>query len=538
MAETSKKREWVKHAAIVFLSIMLVLTFFSNTIMNRSLPEVTTQYVTSGAINEMIRGSGTVTANQNYEVTLDDKQFGRKVDAVYVRVGDEVRTGDLLFTLEGIENDDGYYAAKDALADAEIAYERQLLEASKDRYASENAAVESARDALHEARRKADNAKTISDAEKNVEKKQETVDTLQNHMAVLFESKESEIADLNARLDEAKAQKEAAENIIKDPKKTAEEKTKAEELRDEWKKLIDQYQSELDNNPTVQEYNRICEEYANAERALADAQKYLKNKQDLYGNDIGSTDVSSYEDAYDDAVAALKDAMASEKIDDRIESLELQKAARAVEQAQKALEEYTSGSASNEVLAKTSGIISELNVIAGKEASTPTAAVIQQNDRGYSLSFPVTAEQAKKLSPGAFAEITNYWWGSDLKATLESIKPDPASAGRSRLLTFTITGSVSEGETLDLSIGQRGQNYDALVPNSAVRNDSNGSFVLLMTTKNSPLGNRYVATRIDVKVLASDDNMSAVSGLGYGDYVITTSSKPVEPGDLVRIAEG
>ena len=43
--ETKKKREWVKNAAIVFLSIMLVLTFFSNTIMNYSLPEVATQYV-------------------------------------------------------------------------------------------------------------------------------------------------------------------------------------------------------------------------------------------------------------------------------------------------------------------------------------------------------------------------------------------------------------------------------------------------------------------------------------------------------------
>ena len=40
-----KKREWVKTAAIIFLSVMLVLTFFSNTIMNYSLPEVATQYV-------------------------------------------------------------------------------------------------------------------------------------------------------------------------------------------------------------------------------------------------------------------------------------------------------------------------------------------------------------------------------------------------------------------------------------------------------------------------------------------------------------
>ena len=32
-------RGWVKNAAIIFLAVLLVLTFFSNTIMNRTLPE-------------------------------------------------------------------------------------------------------------------------------------------------------------------------------------------------------------------------------------------------------------------------------------------------------------------------------------------------------------------------------------------------------------------------------------------------------------------------------------------------------------------
>lgn len=36
-------RGWVKNAAIIFLAVLLVLTFFSNTIMNRTLPEVATQ---------------------------------------------------------------------------------------------------------------------------------------------------------------------------------------------------------------------------------------------------------------------------------------------------------------------------------------------------------------------------------------------------------------------------------------------------------------------------------------------------------------
>ncbi|MBO5320765.1 MAG: hypothetical protein J6B01_13340, partial [Ruminococcus sp.] len=36
-----KKREIIKTLIIIFLAAMLLLTFFSNTIMNRSLPEIT-----------------------------------------------------------------------------------------------------------------------------------------------------------------------------------------------------------------------------------------------------------------------------------------------------------------------------------------------------------------------------------------------------------------------------------------------------------------------------------------------------------------
>ena len=56
-------RGWVKNAAIIFLAVLLVLTFFSNTIMNRTLPEVATQSVTSGSITARVRGTGTVVAN-------------------------------------------------------------------------------------------------------------------------------------------------------------------------------------------------------------------------------------------------------------------------------------------------------------------------------------------------------------------------------------------------------------------------------------------------------------------------------------------
>ena len=144
----------------------------------------------------------------------------------------------------------------------------------------------------------------------------------------------------------------------------------------------------------------------------------------------------------------------------------------------------------------------------------------------------------QRLKPGDTATVSNYYWGNQIVATLESIKSDPKNPQTNKLLTFTIEGDVSAGSELTISVGQKSANYDLIVPNSAIRSDTNGSFVLVIESKNSPPGNRYIAHRVDVKVLAEDDVNSAVTGeLGFGDYVITTSNAPVKNGDQVRLAD-
>ena len=67
---------------------------------------------------------------------------------------------------------------------------------------------------------------------------------------------------------------------------------------------------------------------------------------------------------------------------------------------------------------------------------------------------------------------------------------------------------------------------------------NNGKFVLIVEQKSSPLGNRYQATRVDVEVLATDDTQSAVRGALEGwENVITTSTKPIEAGQLIRLPD-
>ena len=146
MENSVRKREWVKTAAIIFLAVLLVLTFFSKTIMNASLPEVAAQQAASGAINARIRGSGTVEASEVYNVTI--KQT-RKVASVLVKTGQEINVGDTMFVLEAEDSDELKQAETD-LETLQQNYDKSLIEAGNTA-AQENYDVQKAREAYNEA---------------------------------------------------------------------------------------------------------------------------------------------------------------------------------------------------------------------------------------------------------------------------------------------------------------------------------------------------------------------------------------------------
>ena len=91
-----RKREVIKTILIIFLAALLVLLFCSNTIMNKSLPQITTERTTSGKLTERLRGSGMVLSNQTYGVTVDGNKV---IDTINVKVGKEVEEGDVLMVV-------------------------------------------------------------------------------------------------------------------------------------------------------------------------------------------------------------------------------------------------------------------------------------------------------------------------------------------------------------------------------------------------------------------------------------------------------
>lgn len=117
------KKEWIKNVAIVFLVIMLLLTLFSNTIMNYSLPKVSVTYVGGGSINEVVRGSNVIEAGEPYVIKAEET---RRIEAIPVAKGDHVEAGDVLIELADVESKE-LATAQDELAKAELDYYKTLL---------------------------------------------------------------------------------------------------------------------------------------------------------------------------------------------------------------------------------------------------------------------------------------------------------------------------------------------------------------------------------------------------------------------------
>ena len=284
-----------------------------------------------------------------------------------------------------------------------------------------------------------------------------------------------------------------------------------------------------------------------AEKAVGEAEMKLeaeeKHKSDWRAAGL---EVVGLQIALEDLLYDLDDTQRDAGIDDAVAALNMSEARRQlgrkrdeIGRMQDEIDSLEVESISATVTSPVNGIVKDIVSAGSKTEPGRPAVVIEVPDRGYAISFTVSLDESKLVAVGDIAEVNRGWWGGgNVHAEVTAIRNDPQNPVASRIVELDVSGEVQSGEQLTLTLGQRGQQYDLVVPNSALRTDTNGDFVLIVLAKPSPLGNRYVATRADVRILAQDDTYAAVSGdLSGWDYVITTSTKPIEPGMQVRLAD-
>ncbi len=184
---------------------------------------------------------------------------------------------------------------------------------------------------------------------------------------------------------------------------------------------------------------------------------------------------------------------------------------------------------------------------------TTGAEVMVTGSGGWKLKGYADAKDKEKLKAGAEAEI-RLGAGKKKTVRIESIAAERAagsgngageSGSASQSLQFCWYARLPEntaaenGNAFTWNVNSSSdQEYEQLIPLTALREDSTGAYCLILSEEKNMLGRVQTARRIPVTVLEKDAQKAAVTSTLQGtDQIIVSSEKYVEEGDRVRIKE-
>ena len=184
---------------------------------------------------------------------------------------------------------------------------------------------------------------------------------------------------------------------------------------------------------------------------------------------------------------------------------------------------------------------------------TTGAEVMVTGIGGWKLKGFADAKDKEKLKAGTEAEI-RLGAGKKRTVRMESVSAERSegseggaggSGSDSGSLQFCWYARLPEntaaenGNTFTWNVNAASdQEYEQIIPLSALREDTAGAFCLILLEEKNMLGTVQTAKRIPVTVLEKDAQKAAVtSTLKESDQIIASSEKYVEEGERVRIKE-
>lgn len=589
-ATQKKGRKWVIRTAVIFLVIMGLLVFFSQTIMNYSLPKVSAQYPGYGIIATSNKSKGTIEAASKTDV----KAFAdRKVKEVFVYEYYEVMAGDVLMTLEPVTDTKDLDDLKKQLEDIELErhYQSELPDDSPD-YTSFEDAIEAAQTALDQANLDLTNAQnkttivataqaaktaaktaitsltaeiealsaTKSDLEIEVEAAktavtdaQKVVDDTAAALAVL----QGEIDALNATKTALEAELAAAVDPAEIDRITI-EIAEAQTAIDNWNALYSGDKSALETDladaktalaAAKTASDQVAADLKTAETKLTSKSASLVSEEaKLEAAETKLTESAAYltvtvaeknltkaKKALEDSKDALSDQKKIDGVDSEKEDKARKEEDKKIEELKTQIAKIEEQNAINEIVAPISGLPTGFGFAPGDTITKDQVlGTITDPLGGFKASFTFTTAEAQTMYIGMELSVNQYMAE---RVTVTQIRPDPSNPTGARIVTAAVEGEyLYAGNQIDVWFDDYNKQFECLVPNSAIQTDNEGKFVYILKTKSSPLGERYTAVKVSVTVLATDGKSSALDPAAInGQYIITRSEKPLENGEQVRL---
>ena len=576
MAKGSKRRAKVIRAMIAFIVVLAVLTFFSNTIMNLTIPKVMGSYASRGNLSYSNNARGTVAVENKTDVKGLD---GRTVDQVKVDNYDLVKKGDTILTLKPIEESSDLESKRAQLKELLRAqdYDSRLSDDTdfSTYYDSINAAKETlsaAQETLECVRNRgaveAENRAIINDEsakavslEASVTAAAKTVEDINKDIAAI----DAQITPLQSQIDVYVALGTPMPTPspvpgTTEPATTPDGSTPApapdldadgfdknsptyemDKLMAKIKELQDQKAAlEAQRDAAQARLNEASAELSECQGKIADAQAVIKSLENLPTEQAAINAVNSAEHAVTAAQKALSDAQTQAGITrDKNQDTAEDRAAQ-IAKLEEEIDKLEKAAKITEIKAPADGYVYNVTVSSGDNltAKDTIAYILPENDRVCSVTFEFSASAAQNIYVGMPLEVTS---GFIEGCTVASIKPDPANPRGNRLVKCIVDGSDAwPGEEITVNAGRGNDNYKCVVPSSAVNQDTNGDFVYLIQGSSTPLGDKYTVKKLYVTVEAEDGVSKAIKGEGLDKYdvmIVIRAEKPLEDGQRVRLED-
>lgn len=575
MSEKVKNRKWVTKVIIGFVAGLALLTFFSNTIMNAMIPKVMGRRAARGNLSYTNNATAVVEPVTAYRVKSVD---GRVIDQVLVSDYDKVKKGDVLMTLNPVEDQ----SALDDLRTQLTSLKREENYASRTPSGSDldslRAGISSAQVTLDEARASLSAAKSKSDKiaaanrildtnrpqvvalEAEVAASSQTVETLNNRVDTLqaeIDSRQDQITTLT-NLGVPTPTPTGVPVITDTPEPSGDEgegegdepadptappavnpsTVRIGELRAEIAEReaqIKELKSQISSAET--RLSTASSSLSDCNTAIAEAEAAITEAEGLPSVSSARSSVQSAEAGLSSAQRAYRDAQTNDGITrDRARDLASDRAEQ-IAKLEKQIAELEANYSMTAITAPADGQVFATTVGDGDTMEKDKVIlIIVPEDSAYTATFRFPTDSIAGLQPGMQLASDNYWLES---CEIMSIKPDPESPRESRLVKCSLKADyILPGESVTVVANRSNQDYEYCISSSAVNEDNSGTFVYLINEVRSPFGNRYTVTRVDVNVEATDGAVSAITGNGLDQgMLVVRSEEALEDGQRVRLED-
>lgn len=565
-----KKKRKIAIGFGVFLSLMAVGTLISKGIYATGLPQIDAAAPVNIRIAHEIAAEGSI--KQGKETALH-VAGGLRVESLYVRVGDKIKIGDILFDID-----------EEDLLEQITTQEREIQKINLQiADIQKNVQLSNQEKALIRSRAEED----YKNAEEKLNKEiNDTMGEQQVHQedSVAATSTQERQNKENAHQEWQRKKGELEQALAKAQK----EKNQSEAVRTQAMGALNEAEKAKEEKPTEEPTEETTteeattevatadkatdEELAQLKKALQDAEKVNYEKEQALtdaqynlsvhsAKSVAKPDYSA-EDMAQENWKTLEEQMENDLKDKEAEKAETLKSARreledaaqeanadSLEQIYKLeLAEKTDTlrklkevmSSDGKICSEEDGMVTAFPVAVGERTTDGPAAKIADLSQQFEFTAVIQPEQKKYMNQGDSVKITLSGASSFVEGKIDYLTESEVLEGayEATVLLPQETGIIGQNGTLSVSAQSPG--YPVCIPTDAVHKDSNGKdYVYIVSRKENILGSELAVRKIHVYVIDKNDRYAAIAeGMVDGKtQVVVSATKELHDGATVRFAE-